>query len=283
MAWIELHQTIWTHRKTIMLAALLDIDEMYAAAHMIRLWTWALDNAQDGDLSGLPHKVIAFGAGWKGDPDAFVHAAIQAGWIDQEGDRLVLHDWYDYAGRLIEKREANKERARKSRERNAQRARNVRATNEDVAQLPNHTKPNDDDDDVNTHARDEKFALAYRTFEQHFGLMNPTQRGILEECVDAGMEPEVFEAAAQETRKRGFAADYFFGIIEKCVKRGILTLQAFREDQVRFEQKKASQSRAGPVNRLQMANESLIRSIMEAEERDRSRSPEAVSAHPERV
>jgi len=264
-----------------MLAALLDIDEMYAAAHMIRLWTWALDNAQDGDLSGLPPKVISFGAGWKGDPDAFVHAAIQAGWIDQEGDRLVLHDWYDYAGRLIEKREANKERARKSRERNAQRARNVRATNEDVAQLPNHTKPNDDD--VNTHARDEKFARAYRAFEQHFGLVNPTQAQVLEEYIDAGMEPEMIEDAAVETRRRGFGIDYFMGILKNCADRGILTRQAFREDQVRFEQKKASKARASPVNRLQMANESLIRSIMEAEERDRSRSPEAVSAHPEHI
>lgn len=147
MAWIELHQSVWTHKKTVMLAALVDIDEIYAAAHMTKLWTWALDNAPDGSLSGLPNKVIAFGAGWKGDADQFVDALVQAGWLDETEEGLIIHDWYDYAGRLIERREANKERMRKARaSKKTERATNVQRTNEERAEhvqgLPNHTVPN---------------------------------------------------------------------------------------------------------------------------------------------
>ncbi|MEB3103056.1 hypothetical protein [Ferviditalea candida] len=140
MAWIELHQSLWTHKKTIMIAAILDIDELYAAAHMSKLWTWALDNAPDGNLTGLPDRVIAFGAGWKDDASVFVQAAIEAGWIDREGDSTTLHDWYDYAGRLLEKKEANKERMRSKRAKNVQRTCNEQTTH--VHGLPNHTLPN---------------------------------------------------------------------------------------------------------------------------------------------
>lgn len=112
MAWIEVHQAVWTHRKTFELAGLLDLDETYAGAHMIRLWTWALDNAPDGNLSGLSARAIAFGAGWRGDADAFVDALIQVGWLDED---RAIHDWQEYAGRLIERRQSNTERMRAAR------------------------------------------------------------------------------------------------------------------------------------------------------------------------
>ncbi|MBW7453864.1 hypothetical protein ACFOLF_12365 [Paenibacillus sepulcri] len=157
MAWIELHQSLWTHRKTVILSAYLDINETYAAAHLARFWTWALDNAQDGDLTGLPDKVIAFGAGWLGDANVFVTSLIDSGWLDDSGDGLIIHDWDDYAGRLIEKRVANKERMRNARANKSTRAAPVQRTNEtrdetDVARagatvpyptVPNQTEPKD--------------------------------------------------------------------------------------------------------------------------------------------
>lgn len=115
MAWIEVHQTIWSHRKTLILAGLLEIDPILAAAHMIHLWTWSVDNAPDGNLTGLPAPVIAYGAGWRGDPERFVEAAVKAGFLDREGDQLRLHDWEDYAGRLIERRLQDAERKRRER------------------------------------------------------------------------------------------------------------------------------------------------------------------------
>lgn len=112
MAWIEVHQAVWTHRKTFELAGLLDLDETYAGAHMIRLWTWALDNAPDGSLEGLSDRAIAFGAGWRGNAEEFVTALVQVGWLDE--DRCI-HDWQEYAGRLIERRQSNTERMRVAR------------------------------------------------------------------------------------------------------------------------------------------------------------------------
>ena len=92
---------------------MLGLDETYAAAHVIRLWSWALDNAPDGDLSSLSARAIAYGAGWRtGSPDAFVRALVEVGWIDDDNR---IHDWHEYAGRLVQRRAEDAERKRKSR------------------------------------------------------------------------------------------------------------------------------------------------------------------------
>jgi len=143
MAWIELHQSVWTHRKTLMLGHALGLPPAYAAAHMMQLWCWALDNAPDGDLSGLPPAVVAAGAGWAGDPDLFVEAAATVGYLDRDGDSLRIHDWHDYAGKLIERREQQRERMRQARSRAlASRAHNVSGKAQEREQLPNRTEPN---------------------------------------------------------------------------------------------------------------------------------------------
>lgn len=143
MAWIELHQSVWTHRKTLMLGHALGLPPAYAAAHMMQLWCWALDNAQDGDLTGLPPAVVAAGAGWAGDPDLFVEAAVTVGYLDRDGDSLRIHDWHDYAGKLIERREQQRERMRQARSRAlASRAHNVSGKAQEREQLPNRTEPN---------------------------------------------------------------------------------------------------------------------------------------------
>jgi hypothetical protein len=112
VAWIELHQAVWTHRKTFELAALLDIDETYAAAHLIRLWTWSLDNAPDGDLSSVSDRALAYGSGWRGDATAFASALLGAGWLD---DDRQIHDWDEYGGKLVNARAAERQRARNRR------------------------------------------------------------------------------------------------------------------------------------------------------------------------
>lgn len=113
VAWIEVHQAVFSHRKTFELATLLGVDETYAAGHLIRLWTWALDNAPDGDLSKLSDRAIAYGAGWRHQTTLFVQALTDAGWLD--GDRSI-HDWSEYAGRLVERRRLDAERKREQRQ-----------------------------------------------------------------------------------------------------------------------------------------------------------------------
>jgi hypothetical protein len=110
--WAPVYQSLWTHRKTFELAALLGINETYAGAHLVRLWTWAIDNAPDGDVADLSDRAIAYGAGWSQEVSLFVGALIKAGFLD--ADRR-LHDWDDYAGKLIERREKDAARKQKSR------------------------------------------------------------------------------------------------------------------------------------------------------------------------
>lgn len=112
MAWIEVHQGIFRHRKTVSLGHLLDVPRMSAGGHIISLWLWALDNAPNGDLAGIAPAVIAFGAEWDGDPTVFVDRLVDVGFLDRDHTSLSIHDWYDYAGRLIEARRKDAERKR---------------------------------------------------------------------------------------------------------------------------------------------------------------------------
>lgn len=107
MAWIELHQTLPTNKKTVRLKNLLRIKTPQAVGHLCILWLWALDNAPDGDLSGFSPEEIAEFSCWQGkNPGDFVGALVQAGFIDSD---MMIHDWYEYAGKLLDQRKAQSE------------------------------------------------------------------------------------------------------------------------------------------------------------------------------
>jgi hypothetical protein len=112
MAWIESHQSLLNHRKTGRLARALGISKITAIGHLHVFWWWCLDNAPDGNLTGIDAEDIAEGAGWEGDPAEFIKALHFAGFLD---DGEGVHDWYEYAGKLIEGRKANAERMRRKR------------------------------------------------------------------------------------------------------------------------------------------------------------------------
>jgi len=136
MAWIELHQTLPTNKKTIRFKNLLRISVPQAVGHLCILWLWALDNASDGDLSGFTAAEIAEFASWSGESaNEFVQALIKAGFIDSD---MILHDWYDYAGKLVDKRRQNAERMRAKRAELVQRTCNTCAG----TTVPNRTVPN---------------------------------------------------------------------------------------------------------------------------------------------
>lgn len=112
MAWIESHQTLKDHPKTRRLARYLKISVPAAIGHLHCLWWWALDYAQDGDLSRYEPEDIADAAMWEGDAAEFVTALVKAGFLDQDGECLRIHDWDDYTGRLITEIETKRERKR---------------------------------------------------------------------------------------------------------------------------------------------------------------------------
>lgn len=156
MAWIESHEELGQHPKTKRLARRLSVSLPAAVGHLHFLWWWSLKYAQDGDLSPYENEEIADAAMWVGDPDTFVEAVAFAGFLDGK----QLHDWNDYAGRLIEQRVKNKERMRKSRSQHKQeRAEHVQHTFDarTGATVPNLTVPNQTEQNNNntrTHTRE---------------------------------------------------------------------------------------------------------------------------------
>ena len=115
MAWIEVHQALRGHRKTLALRRQLGMEsDAQAIGHLVCLWLGTLDNAPDGDLSEMDDATIAYGADFPEErAKEFVKALQKARFLDGK----CIHNWEEYAGRLIAIRESNRERARKARER----------------------------------------------------------------------------------------------------------------------------------------------------------------------
>jgi hypothetical protein len=122
MAWIESHQELGRHPKTRKVAKALGISRPAAIGHLHYLWWWAMDFAQDGDITEFDNDELAEAALFDGDPVEFFAALESAGFVDTirepgQDARAVLHDWEQYAGRLVSQRKANAERQRAFRDR----------------------------------------------------------------------------------------------------------------------------------------------------------------------
>jgi hypothetical protein len=134
MAWIESHQALGRHPKVRRLARALNVTVPAAIGHLHLLWWWCLDYAEDGDVTAVRDD-LGEAALWDGSPEAFVAALEAAGFLDAtadvDGPRLVIHDWDDYAGRLIEQRRQDAERARQWRSDRKNGTHSVRAASAD--------------------------------------------------------------------------------------------------------------------------------------------------------
>lgn len=137
MAWIEVHQSLPTHRKTLAVAAALDIAPIHVVGHLVAFWLWSLDNAPDGRMNDSA-RTIAFAAQWTGNASDLVDALVDAGFLERTEDGYAIHNWWQYAGRLIDRRERNTERMRAARARHVQTSCAARAG----ATVPNRTVPN---------------------------------------------------------------------------------------------------------------------------------------------
>tara|TARA_B100000029_G_scaffold336243_1_gene328334 strand:+ start:2649 stop:3530 length:882 start_codon:yes stop_codon:yes gene_type:complete len=115
MAWIKSEQALASHPKVHLLAKDLGISVPQAVGHLHLLWWWALDYADDGDLTRY-RDFIPSASQWAGDEELFINSLIKHNWIDEVNGKLVIHDWLDYTGALIETREKDAERKRKYRQ-----------------------------------------------------------------------------------------------------------------------------------------------------------------------
>lgn len=64
--------------------------------HCIYLFLWTAANRSDGDLSGMTDEDIELAIDWPGEPDAFVQAMKEVGFMDGDAGRRRMHDWEDH-------------------------------------------------------------------------------------------------------------------------------------------------------------------------------------------
>ena len=119
-AWLKSHQALRYHPKKDRLAELLfngttpnDVADMAAVGLLHHLWWWALDYAQDGDLSKFSDRQIARACGWHGDATVLIGALVESGFVEKKPRRI--HDWQQYGGAILTAKEQDAERKRAGR------------------------------------------------------------------------------------------------------------------------------------------------------------------------
>jgi hypothetical protein len=102
MAWIESHQTLLHHPKTLDLMNLMEWDVDTTLGKLHRFWWWCMDYAPDGDLRRHNHPRLGAAVGIPRDQsDRFVNAMIQAGFLDAL-PYFRVHDWWEYTGPFLQ-------------------------------------------------------------------------------------------------------------------------------------------------------------------------------------
>lgn len=268
MAWIESHQELARHPKTRKLARALDISIAAAIGHLHLLWWWALDYAQDGSLARYDASDIAQAVLWDGDPQAFVDAMLEVRFLDRIGhDSLAIHDWDDYAGRLIDKRRQNAERMRNVRAR-APHVQNTCGATVPYRTVPNSTVPKIGSSDLpptplegatattttttfgKEPAGDEKDLRIAIDFWQHnqgnLGNISAHELSVLRDYHAKGLDgPCLVEGMKRAIENRAFKMSYLRRIYDDWLKGGVRHLEdiAAAENDKRYAREKSKSGR----------------------------------------
>ena len=157
--WIQVYSNLPQHPKTTKLADELGLasaalnPNVLAVGLVVSLWTWAIQNAYNGDLSGCSQRAIAEACLWKKKPETLVKALQKAGFLDAD---MKLHDWEEYACLLVEQEEnrraKTRDRVKRYRDKKAAEAAgdgnadgnapcNVTDTPGNAPTIPDHTRP----------------------------------------------------------------------------------------------------------------------------------------------
>lgn len=101
MPWIEAHDTIPEHPKTLQLSAAMGWDVDVCIGKLFRLWWWCLKYAPDGDLRRFNDAQLAAAMGVAmAQADQLKKAMVEACWLDRK-PYFRIHGWWDYVGRYL--------------------------------------------------------------------------------------------------------------------------------------------------------------------------------------
>ena len=152
MAWIEAHDTLPDHPKVLRAAKALRLDSDALVGKLLRLWTWALSNREDGVLSdldaGVLHRIMNYG----GKADKLLTALTEVRLLDALPDgRYAIHDWDEHVAMLMEQRDRKRTQARERQRR--RRAAGAAPEARDVTPEEAHrSAPEERDEDAPCHA-----------------------------------------------------------------------------------------------------------------------------------
>ncbi|MBQ6986955.1 MAG: hypothetical protein IJR68_06485 [Fretibacterium sp.] len=212
MAWLKIQQEMSKHPKTKRLARMLNIPKAQAIGHLFMFWGWALDYADDGDLSKFDAYEIADAAEWEGDPEAFLNAMIEcgpgesAGFIERQDGKLSVHEWDEYMGILLERRKKE-----------AQRLREYRSKKQEQSSCAYRTESVHSTDDVRTSCVLGKSRVEKSREEKNTTPPTPPSQGGGAVAGDGPAKQSVNKAAMAETYSPEFEA--FWGIYPRHVEK----------------------------------------------------------------
>ena len=109
--WIESHQDLANHPKLKRLCRKLGVSKQEAIGYLHMMWWWALSYAPTGEIiPPYDTEDLAGAAEYEGEAADFLDAMITSGFLEFSNECVVVHDWRDYAGKLLEKRELDRKR-----------------------------------------------------------------------------------------------------------------------------------------------------------------------------
>jgi len=121
MAWIKVDESIRDHVKIMRAAQALGKTEHEIIGIVVSLWLYCLGNYQEGCFPILEWPIIARAIRIDGDINKMLDVFERcggdgnSGLIDIDNGLVMVHDWEDYAGRLMDRRRQDRERKRKKR------------------------------------------------------------------------------------------------------------------------------------------------------------------------
>jgi hypothetical protein len=160
---------------------------------------WALVNVPDGCLIEFDDSEIAMAALWEGDPVTFCNALrnVTAPWIDEDG---MIHNWPEYAGKLLAYRDRKREQVRTRVAEHRQRQRSNAECNalRNAPVTPDRTVPYRTDHNVDLEENHPKVTTLTEDIPKKNGRFHrPTECEILDYFNDNGgsqREAQKFEA-----------------------------------------------------------------------------------------
>lgn len=273
---------------------ILKIKAAHAAGHLIFLWLWAIDNAPDGDLSGLSAGDIAEISGWSGKKaEVFMDALIEAGFLDPD---MKIHDWYEYAGKLIDQRQIQREQSRIRQQRhrekiantsndNALVTRDIDVSNADVTHSRveksksrvdiysldggvdiNNTNSQDLDSIANDSlskaddAADDRAAIL-KTYEESIGAATGTQAEYLWSFLDSMECPLILKAIEEAADNNARSFKYVKTVLSSWLTAGLKTLADYTAREAARAKQKARAS--PPKEKSQYANDEFLKPSLE--------------------